>query len=257
MELDEFLESYFAELARAAAAYGFEAGPFSQAVSTSVRAMTRHDASVLNADAFWASLDACLGGTGPAERAFFDEFYRDGFGRLGDAVVPDPAAARAVETLRMKGYPLYLTTMPLFPRAAVEWRLRWAGIDPAAFNRMTCYDNSTSTKPHLDYYRQNLSIAGVPASSVLMVGNDTRDDLACLDVGMDAYLVTDYLLNSNGFDVEAVRHGSMADFAAFVDGLPVCSNRHAAEGDTDRPPVLSPAFVSSGCVAADAASVEE
>jgi len=256
MELDAFLGSYFAELSRAAAEYGFEAEPFSQAVGASVRAMTRHGGDRLNSDAFWASLDECLGGAGSAERAFFDEFYRDGFGCLGDSVVPDPAAARAVETLHAKGYPLYLTTMPLFPRAAVEWRLRWAGIDPAAFDRMTCYDNSTSTKPHLDYYRQNLAIADVPAPSVLMVGNNTREDLACLDVGMDAYLVTDYLLNPNGFDIETVRHGSMLEFAAFADELPPCLNRHAAEGDTNRPPVISSSNGLGACKIADAVSVE-
>ena len=41
-----------------------------------------------------------------------------------------PAAARAVDALASKGYPLVLATMPMFPERAVRWRLEWAGIDP-------------------------------------------------------------------------------------------------------------------------------
>lgn len=114
--------------------------------------------------------------------------------------------------------------------------MRWAGVDPAAFSRITCYDNSTACKPHLDYYRENLQIAQVSPSRVLMVGNNTKEDLACLETGMDAYLVTDFLINPNEFDVATVKHGSLSDFADFAESLPACTSTVAAQGNPNRVP---------------------
>lgn len=236
MDVETFLSKYFTLLGQCAVTRGFEPKQFSEAMRTSVFSMSQHEPGVLNSSVFWETFEACLGPIDDATRAFFDEFYEQDFGRIGEGFVPDPAAARAVEALRRRGYPLYLTTMPMFPRPGVEWRLRWAGVDPAAFARITCYDNSTACKPSLTYYHENLEIADVPASRVLMVGNNTKEDLACLDAGMDAYLVTDYLLNPNDFDIDTVKHGSMAAFADFVETLPACTNAHALEGDPDRIP---------------------
>ena len=44
---------------------------------------------------------------------------------------------------------------------------------------------------------------------ILMVGNNTREDLAAMKLGLDAYLVTDWLLDPDGFDIESVKHGTM------------------------------------------------
>ena len=49
-----------------------------------------------------------------------------------------------------------------------------------------------------------------------------QEDLAAMQLGMDAFLVTDHLINPNDFDVELVKHGSLADFADFAQALPEC-----------------------------------
>ena len=151
-----------------------------------------------------------------------DDFYETRFDELGQGIVPTPESARIVSLLKEKGYPLYLTTMPLFPRIAVEKRLGWAGVPVDAFERITSYENSTSVKPYAAYYRENIKAAGVGAESILMVGNNTKEDLAALDLGVDGFLVTDCLLDPIGFDVESVKHGSLAEFLSFVEDLPEC-----------------------------------
>lgn len=220
MEVQDFLDGYFRVLGESAARRGFEPATFCRAVGVSVGAMASHGPDILNAEAFWGRFEAEWGSAGPRERAFFEDFYARDFNRVGAGVSPNPAAARAVEALRDKGYPLYLTTMPMFPREAVEWRLHWAGVDPAAFQLITCYDNSTACKPSLHYYHENVVRAGVPAQRILMVGNNTEEDLAVLDLGLDAYLVTDYLIDPHAFPVDTVKHGSLADFADFALSLP-------------------------------------
>ena len=47
------------------------------------------------------------------------EFYEHEFGAIGEGFQPNPAAARAVEALAAKGYPLVLATMPMFPRLSL------------------------------------------------------------------------------------------------------------------------------------------
>ena len=63
-----------------------------------------------------------------------------------------------------------------------------------------------------------------------MVGNNTLDDLASAKLGCDVYLVTDHLMDPEGRGLEGVKHGTMDEFAAWVDGLPTCSDPATFEG---------------------------
>ena len=133
---------------------------------------------------------------------------------------PVPELIELKKTLQAKGYRLFLTTMPMFPRLAVEWRCKWADVDPAVFERITTYDNSFACKPDLRYFRQNLELAGCAPEEVLVVGNNTLEDLASMELGVDAYLVTDWLLDPIDFPIDTVKRGSLADFANFAEQLP-------------------------------------
>lgn len=223
IDMDRFLKEYFDDIAALAQARGYDPQRFVHAVGVGVRSMATSQGG-LNCERYWATFMEQMGEGDLAEyQRFMDEYYDKHFGSLGSLVPnPNPDAARAVATLREKGYTLFLTTMPLFPRTAVEKRLEWAGVPASSFARITTYDNSTSTKPHLAYYQENLEVVGLPAEEVLMVGNNTREDLAAMKLGCDGYLVTDWLLDPDGFDIESVKHGSLAQFAQFAEELPEC-----------------------------------
>ena len=60
----------------------------------------------------------------------------------------DPDAHRVVETLKAMGLRLALATNPIFPRTATHSRVRWAGLEPEAFEYITTYENSTHSKPN-------------------------------------------------------------------------------------------------------------
>lgn len=220
MDPQDFIVKYFTLLGEYAAGIGLEPVRFSEALNGGVRAMATDRTDRMNDEVFWTEFHRLYGEDDPAIDARIGEFYDTAFPHIGDGLVPNPAAALAVAALRRKGYPLFLTTMPLFPLPGVEWRLRWAGVDPAAFARITTYDNSFACKPDLRYYRQNVELAGCAPQEILMVGNNTDEDLAAMALGCDAFLVTDCLIDPLGFDIGTVRHGSLADFAAFAEGLP-------------------------------------
>lgn len=234
IEVRDFLLPYYELLEIAALRKGYDAQRLRESVNAGIFSMYDHPTTETNATAFWRVFFAnYYGDKGPSVEeqqaiyAFMDEFYRNDFDRAGKGVVPNPSAAQALATLHEKGYPLYLTTMPMFPYSAIEWRMKWAGCDISLFDRVTTFENSTSVKPHLEYYRENIALADVEPGRILMVGNNTSDDLACLQCGMDAYLVTDYLINQNEFDITTVRHGSLSDFAEWVEDLPPCTSIHA------------------------------
>lgn len=227
MDLDEFMAAYFKRIAAYAAGRGLDPERFIDALKKGTHAMMRNDGSKPNKDVFWEVFYDEYGrdslGDFDAE-AMANAFYDEDFGHIGDGFEPNPDAARVIATLTAKGYPLLLTTMPLFPLRAVRHRLSWAGVDAGSFQRITHYENSKTAKPHLAYYAENLAAMGLRGEDVLMVGNNTLEDLAFMELGADAYLITDYLLDPIGFDIESVKHGSFADFAAWVETLPDCAD---------------------------------
>lgn len=224
MELDEFMRSYFQSLGAYVAQFGVSGESFMAGMKTGIKAMAAHDDGLPNAEAFWGGFFAHVDPAATDWKTQLDAYYDHEFGELGAGMQPDPAAARTVEALAAKGYPLVLTTMPMFPQRAVEWRLTWAGVDSSRFARITSFMNSTSVKPKLTYYAENLAAAGVAGSDILMVGNNTLEDLAVLGLGADAFLVTDHLIDPVQFDLASIKHGSLEELAAWVERLPVCVN---------------------------------
>ena len=222
MDLDKFLARYFEELGAFLYRRGVDPKPFIKGINEGMRAMTKEpDAGVLNEEKFWKVFSGRMEQPRDALEPYLMEFYGTDFNKVGDSCTLNPAAEQALATLDAKGYPLYLTTMPMFPPIGVEMRLKWAGCDPAHFDRMTTYDNSTATKPHLAFFKENLSVGGFAPEEVLMVGNNTVEDLDCMKLGMDAYLVTDFLIDpTDDFDFDAVKHGTLAEFAKFAATLP-------------------------------------
>lgn len=224
MDLDLFMGGYFSALGRFVAERGIDHQLFLKGLKAGSKAMAVSGEDVSNEEAFWTEMFKYIDRDSRDWLPLLEEFYRTDFAAVGKDVAPNPAAARAVKTLREKGYTLALTTMPMFPPVATAERLRWAQVDAADFARISTYDNSRSVKPRPAYYAENLAALGLRGEDVLMVGNNTVEDLAILDLGADAYVVTDNLIDPVSYDFSTVKHGSMADFAAWAETLPVCEN---------------------------------
>lgn len=222
---DEFLRRYFISLEAFAVRYGLNGPKFSSSLQCGVQAMIKGPQDRTNYDKFWETFLVEYGDEGRSREEIeelLEQFYEVDFGTLGKGVVPDPDSAYVVKTLHDKGYRLFLTTMPLFPAIAVEWRVRWGGVDRNLFSRITTYDNSFATKPFLPYYQQNIELAGCKPEEILMVGNNAREDMAAIQLGCDGYLVTNELLNPENVDINQFKHGTMAEFRQFVDALEEC-----------------------------------
>ena len=224
MDLDEFMGRYMKTIGAFAVSHGMDIEAFKKGLGAGIEAMARHEDTRSNAEVFWDTFFAIVPDSRETWMPLFEEFYENHFGAIGEGVESTPYAAESLQTLKKKGYPLVLATMPMFPLRAVEHRCAWADINPQVFERITNFENSRSVKPKLAYFEESLKAGELLPEEVLMVGNNTREDLACLKLGMDAYVITDHLINPNDFDLNEVKHGTFEQFATWAQDLPLCAN---------------------------------
>lgn len=221
IDTHDFMSAYTVSLGEFAHDQGLDGRAVMSALFDGVKAMAKNDGTRTNHDAFWDAFAQSTGLDAQETETLFNQYYEGPFNDIARIATPNPASARAIATLKSKGYTLALTTMPMFPLKAVHARLRWAGLDPNDFSFVTDYATATSVKPHVAYYEEALRRAGVEASDVLMVGNNTREDGAASKAGCDIYFVTDHLIaEDDGLAIDDCKHGTMEDFARFCEELP-------------------------------------
>lgn len=217
MDQDEFVKEYFRHLAIKLAPHGYEAGALVDAVWKGTAAMVRNDGSRSNEDAFWSELADIFGEGALADKSLFDEFYENEFEKARAVCGFDPNAARTVRALKAGGYRVALATNPIFPAAATERRIRWAGLEPEEFELRTTYENSCFCKPNPAYYTDIARKLSVSPADCLMVGNDATEDMAALEAGMSVFLITDCLINRENKDISVYPHGGFEQLLEYVE----------------------------------------
>ncbi|MEW6080908.1 MAG: HAD hydrolase-like protein [Bacillota bacterium] len=160
----------------------------------STREMLANNGSKTNREVFAASFYPSLG-LDPGEcEPVLERFYSREFPRLERYGRPKAGARRVLEYVVSQGMGIVVATNPVFPRAAVMERLRWARLEDIPFDLVTTYEIMHFCKPSLGYYREILDITGYEAPRCVMVGNDVSEDMNAQEVGMDAFLVTDQVI---------------------------------------------------------------
>lgn len=219
MDQDAFIKRYFTELAAKMVPYGFETDAFLHTMWNGVNSMMNNDGSRLNEAVFAeAFLESC-GREATVYADVLESFYRTEFERAKVHTAYTPKAAELVKDLRDKGHRLVLATSPVYPRVAVEARMRWAGVSPDDFAYITTYENSCFCKPNPAYYTEILRKLGVSPADCVMVGNDTKDDLPAEQVGIQVVLMTDCLINRGGVDMTPYVHGNFDAVGRYLRGL--------------------------------------
>lgn len=179
----------------------------------------------------------------------FDQFYLNVFPQLQRLTRPRTQAVQLVQYALAHQWKVVIATNPLFPRTAIEQRLKWAELDPGTypFALITSYETAHFAKPHVAYYAEILARLGWPAEPAIMVGNSLPDDI---EPAARLGLATYYLTATPGLfplpgDPARHRSGSLEDLIPFLDEL-------AAQSSSTQ---LTPA-TASPVLAADAAAVQ-
>lgn len=218
---DLFVNTYTQYLARYMIPHGYDDPKlFIKALWTGTGAMLKNDGSCLNEDAFWAVFSPLVGRDARADEPIFRTFYETEFRNAQATCGFAPQSAQIVRRLQQRGLGVILATNPLFPAAATEERIRWAGLTPEDFQLYTTYENATCCKPNPAYYQEILDKLGLRAEECAMVGNDVDEDMIPAEsMGMQTFLLTGCLLNRSGADIGRWPHGDYEALAQWLETL--------------------------------------
>lgn len=216
MDQDVFAKAYFNGLCQAAYPHGYEPMSLSATIWAGTAAMVKNDGRMCNQDAFWEQFAKTYGAEALSDMSMFDAFYENEFQQIQKLCGCQAQAAELIRWLKDSGIRVILATNPLFPSVATESRIRWVGLDPNDFEYISTFENSRFCKPNPEYYREIIAKCNLIPANCLMVGNDVDEDMITTRLGMNAFLVTDCLINKNNQDIRQYLHGDFAAMAAFV-----------------------------------------
>jgi HAD superfamily hydrolase (TIGR01509 family) len=167
----------------------------------------------------------------------FEDFYRTRFPALRSHARALPEARRVVTALQGMGFKTAVATNPVFPRLAIEERLRWAGLADLPFDLITSYEVMHACKPHPEYFREVARRLSCRTEHCLMVGNDVVVDLeGARAVGMQTFhAVLDPAATASPSHSRWVPCGTLADLADWIRGK---GGRSGADHDACRNPAL-------------------
>jgi HAD superfamily hydrolase (TIGR01549 family) len=218
--MDTFIPRYFALLGQYAEAY-LPRDEFLKILMMATRVMIANvDPSLTNREVFWHTFVEQTGLSQDEVEPFLDAFYVDQFLALESVTTRRETAVSLIKACQSQNLKIVIATNPMFPRLAVEARLKWAGLPVTAydFDLVTTYENMHATKPQPSYYQEVLQMIGVPANEALMVGDDWENDIVPAN-SLGCYT---YWLPMNGEsappqDSVATKYGSLDDLYQLVE----------------------------------------
>ena len=219
MDQEVFTKAYFKELCKKMSPYGYDVKGLTSGVWSGTAAMVRNDGGQTNEDAFWSVFAGVFGDRVYEDKRIFNEFYENEFDLAKEVCGYDEDADHTIKELKGKGYRLILASNPIFPETAQIKRMRWAGVDPNDFDYITAYENSHFCKPNSKYYNEIIEKIGCEASECLMVGNDATEDMCAAKAGMDTFLLTNCLINSDAKDISVFHRGGFKQLMEYISLL--------------------------------------
>jgi HAD superfamily hydrolase (TIGR01549 family) len=188
-DMDQFLPHYFEHLAAWVNSI-LPPKEFIAHLLQATRAMMANDGRASNEEVFAAAFYPLAGHPRQEMEPIFQDFYAREFPNLRQYSRRKPEARPLVQAALARGYDLVIATNPLFPAAAIEQRMEWAGVADFTYRLVTTYENSRACKPNLLYFQQICQAIGRPPTACLVVGDDAMDMVAAR-LGCVTFFVAD------------------------------------------------------------------
>ena len=216
MDLGTFIKAYVGTMADHLGALGYDKRKLVECFKCGIDAMLKNDGTMTNEAAFWAAMDKCYGDKISRDIDSFNAYYETTFDTLGTLCGYTPRAREILDMLHEMEIPCVLATSPVYPRVATDRRMRWAGISADDFIAVTSFETSRYAKPNPLYFSALAKELGYLPEECLVVGNDTTDDLAAVEVGMKIFLLTNDLINRDNIDISAYPNGGYDELVSYL-----------------------------------------
>lgn len=211
LDTDRFVEVYLRELAP----YVAHVVPPDQLIPTIWRAtkamIEDEDPEKTNEEVFQHHFLSLTGLEKESIWPLFERFYKERFPELKKYTHPTDLARQVVRAALNRGCRVVVATNPVFPRVAIQERMRWAGVDDLPFEWVTYHEETRFCKPRIEYYRDIVDRMGLKPEECVMIGNDMQEDMVASTLGLSTYLVTDFRIDRGQPTYSVDQQGSLAD----------------------------------------------
>ncbi len=216
MEQDAFLKAYFHHITAHFAAKGYDPELFFRSLYQSVGAMLKNDGKDYNNTLFWNTFASLYGKCVLQDTDEFERFYDTDYEALRRFCGPKQGALQALNTIRGMGLSTVLASNSVYPTVAYRKRAGWGNIDIDSFDLLTHYETMHYCKPSAGYFLEIADKLHVRPEECLMVGNDVSDDMPAKQVGMQVFLLTDYLLNPKNEKISHLPQGHFDELLEYI-----------------------------------------
>lgn len=191
-DMDVFLPRYFRLLTRKMAPIIPPQELIESVMASTQAILAPNHPHKTNEEVFWEDFEQRVRRSRAELKPLFEDFYANEYRQLREIVRPKPEAREIVSLALDLGFQVVIATNPLFPRVAVEERMRWAGVADLPFTLVTTLENMHYCKPHPEYYHEILQKLNLQPQECLMVGNSLEEDIVpAKGVGLWTYYVTE------------------------------------------------------------------
>ncbi len=218
LDMEQFTKMYFS-LVEGCGFYDLFGEDGRKVFGSGIYAILNNTGAMLNRDIFLKVVSEASGADPDVILESMDAFYATEFPKIKACSRSDERAIETVRLLREKGYRLILSTNPIFPSAATNVRIEWAGLSPDDFEYVSYYDNSHYCKPNLEYFKEILDRTELKAEDCYVVGNDVLEDMGATALGFEGFLVLDNVIGDLG-KVPSCVQGNYSDLLSFAKSLP-------------------------------------
>lgn len=217
MNQDIFVEKFTEIFIEKCKENGHDHAPVVKGLITGIESLVKkNDGSSMNQELFWKVFTSITNIEMKEIEPMFTQFYEKEYFLVKEIVHYNPLVAECISYLKSKNYSLIVATSPVFPEIAIHNRMKWIGLNPEDFSYITTFENSRYAKPNLNYYTDLFNTLGLNPQECIMVGNDVIEDGIIEELGVDCYLITDFLVNRKNISYHTKWQGSFNDFYNMV-----------------------------------------
>lgn len=216
LDLHTFIQQYFGLLVKRFANERYDGPTLVNAVWGSTKSMIENNGERTNYELFWESFSSLLNEDMELRLEEFKDFYENDFHEIKRYIPEGYTIKPLLEELKTLGYSSVLATNPIFPKEASIARLEWIGASFDDFLHVTTMENSSYSKPNINYYKSLFLTLNLDPKDCLMVGNNSYEDACVEELGCKVFLVTEFLENEHNLDISHYPQGTLHDLVLYL-----------------------------------------